>query len=131
VQRVAIEAARMGKEDAPKSISELVNSIRNQKIAEAHHQAIADAPHARYVHEGTGPGGTPPIEALRRWARLAQLRPREGGSERDMLFLIARKIRRDGTKAQPFFDRALQTSQQRMLALVPKAARDSIEVALS
>lgn len=131
VQRVAIEASRIMRDDAPKSLSELVNSIRNERLAQSFHRSIADAPHAAYVHDGTGPGGAPPIEALRRWARLAQLRPLEGRSERDMLFLIQRKIRRQGTPAQPFTERAIRTSQERMLALVPRAARDSIEVALS
>ena len=130
-QRVAIEAARIGKEDAPKSLSELTNSIRNEQIGVAFHRVIASAAHARYVHDGTTGGGVAPIEVLRRWVRVANIRPRLAISEDEMLYLIQRKIYNEGSKAQPFFNRALRTSRERMLALVPAAARDAIEVSLS
>lgn len=131
VQRVAIEGARTAKREAPKSLSELVNSIRNEKIGQAFHRIIADAPHARYVEEGTGPGGWPPMEAIRRWIRVQQMQPRQARDERGLAFLIARAIHRRGTKAQPYMEPARQTSQQRLLALLPESARRGVEVALS
>lgn len=131
VQRAAIEGTRTAKREAPKAFTELVNSILNEMVGLAFHRIISRARHARYVEEGTGPGGRPPMEVIRRWIRIKQIEPRHARNERDLGFLIARSIERKGIKAQPYMEPARQSSQDRLMALLPEAARRGMEVALS
>jgi hypothetical protein len=56
-----------------------------------------------FVHEGTRPHW-PPIQAITPWAKRHGIPP----------FLVARSIARKGTKAVPFFDIAVQKSQNRI-----------------
>ena len=129
VQRVAIEGTRIMRQDAPKNASELVNSIRNEQLAQAFHAVVATAPHAGYVHDGTPPGSSPPIDALRAWIRTARIRPTQARNTRDLAFLIQRKIRQRGIPARPFSQRTVQTSQDRLRTLIPQAVdRASAEV---
>lgn len=121
IQRVAIEGADQMKADAPKNSSELTNSIRNDQIGQAFHRVIADAPHAAFVHEGTGPGGSPPLDVLQAWIRTAQIQPRQARNVRDLAFLIQRKIRRAGIRAQPFSENTVTTTQERLQQLLPEA----------
>lgn len=123
VMRAAIEGTRVMKADAPKNASELVNSIRNTQLGLAFHAVVATAPHAAYVHDGTGPGGAPPIDVLRAWIRTARIRPTQAKDDRGLAFLIQRKIRRFGTPARPFSRRTVETSQQRLAALIPQATQ--------
>ncbi|MFW6340652.1 MAG: HK97 gp10 family phage protein [Wenzhouxiangella sp.] len=129
VQRAAILGARDAKRAAPKSLSELANSIRNEQLGLAFHRVLADAPHARHVEEGTGPGGSPPLDILRAWIRTAQIQPREARNVRDLAFLIQRKIRRTGTPAQPYMAPQVDTSRARLLRMLPQAIRQGAEEA--
>jgi hypothetical protein len=131
VQRAAIEGSRTAKREAPKAFSELVNSIRNEQVGLAFHRIISSARHARYVEEGTGPGGRPPPEVIRRWIQVHQIRPKHARDERELGFLIANKIEREGIDKQPYMEPGRQTSQDRLMALLPAAARRGVEVALS
>ena len=128
---VAVEGARTAGREAPKAVSTLRDSIIAEKVGEAFWQFRTRVDYARYVEEGTGPGGRPPIEAIRRWIRQHQIQPRQARDERGLAFLIARSIERKGTPAQPFMEPARQTSQQRLMARLPEAARRGMEVALS
>lgn len=129
VQRAAIEGSRAAKDAAPKFLSTLANSIGTQKLGQGSHRIIARANYARHVEEGAGPGGAPPIEALRRWIRLKGITGRAATSERDLAFLIQRKIRRRGTPAQPFMGPQVESTQDRLLQLLPRAIQAGAEEA--
>lgn len=132
VQRVAIEGANQARNAAPKGRdSTLAGSITPKRLGQMHHAFIAQAGYSRFVEEGTGPGGFPPIEAIRGWMARYGITPRGGQDERSTAFLIARKIFRQGTPAQPFMAPARETSIQRMRASPPEALRRGTERALS
>lgn len=131
IRRIAIEGARQMKGDAPKNTSELTNSIRNRQIGLAVHEVIADAPHADFVHEGIGPGSAPPIDILRAWIRTAQIQPRAARNDRDLAFLIQRKIRRDGIPARPFSEPTVASTMGRLQRLLPQAIDAGIKDALA
>ena len=63
----------------------------------------AEAKHAPFVEFGTKPH-FPPIAPLERWAQLKLGKPGAG-------FAIAKKISERGTKAQPYFEPAIEESQ--------------------
>ena len=131
IQRAAIEAARQMRQDAPKNKSTLANSITNQRVDVLSHRAIALAGYAAAVHEGVGPGSAPPMEALRSWAKTAQIRPLPGSTERDFLFRIRRKIFRDGIPAKPFSETAASTTPERLRELIPSAIDAGMSEALA
>lgn len=132
VERVAGEGMREARSGAPKGgTSTLTDSITPKRLGQMHHAFIAQAGYSRFVEEGTGPGGFPPIESIRTWMRTVGITPRGGQDERSTAFLIARKIFRQGTPAQPFMAPARETSIQRMQALLPDALRRGTERALS
>jgi len=118
-----VNVLKFNNDTAPKSLSTLTNSIINERVASLFARIIARAGYAAAVEQGTGPGGSPPLEAIRRWIRVAQITPRNPDmSERDLAFVIRRKIRREGTPAQPFMAPAAETTRQRLARLLPRAA---------
>lgn len=67
----------------------------------------------KFVEEGRGPGKMPPIDSILSWVRMKHILPRESHgklpTERDLAFLIARKIGRFGIKGTNDLERAKQT----------------------
>lgn len=103
--RAAAEIARQMKQDAPKALSTLANSINSAQTGLLEYRVGPHVQYARYVEEGTLGGGWPPAEALRRWIRLKGIRPRTPGmSEDDLVYVIGRAIHRRGTRPQPFVE---------------------------
>lgn len=73
----------------------------------------SDAKHAPFVEFGTRPH-FPPVAPLERWAKVKLGKPGLG-------FVIAKKIARKGTKAQPYFQPAVDESLQDVHRLIEKA----------
>lgn len=71
------------------------------------------APYAIYVHEGTAPH-FPPLEAITPWANRHGIPP----------FAVALSIARKGTKANPFFDLAIDDQQATVDNYFDKAATE-------
>jgi len=73
--------------------------------------------YAKFVHQGTRPHSVDP-STLEAWARRKGLNP----------YLVARSIRRKGTKANPFFTRAVEQNAQKAVrifsTLLNKAIND-------
>jgi hypothetical protein len=130
VHRVAIMGMRDARTAAPKAMSTLVNSIMTERVGPAHHRIVAEAGHASAQEHGRRPGRMPPIEAIRRWIRVRQIRGRGGISERSLAFLIARKIGREGTEAQPYMEPQRATSQDRLRRMIPLAVNRGLQEAL-
>lgn len=64
-----------------------------------------------YVENGRGPGKFPPPPAIREWIQVKPVTPVPGMDGRtpsveQLTFLIGRKIAREGTQPQPFFEPA-------------------------
>lgn len=64
-----------------------------------------------YLENGRGPGKFPPPPAIRSWIEVKPVTPYPDSQGRiptvdQLTFLISRKISREGTSAQPFFEPA-------------------------
>ncbi len=68
------------------------------------------APYAVYVHEGTQPHGVP-MSAITPWALRHGIPP----------FLVARAIKRKGTKPKPFFTNSIDKSDEKINEFFSKA----------
>lgn len=117
-QEVAVEA-RGG---APKAFSTLAQSILVRREGQADYSVIAGARYARYVEKGTGPGGKPPLQALRDWIRIKRIEPADPTMDREQLaHLLQRSIAKRGTRAQPFMQPALEAKLPRIRELLEQA----------
>ena len=69
----------------------------------------------KYVEYGRGPGKMPPIEAIESWVRVKPIVPdsRTGKvpNTKQLAYLIARKIGREGTPAQRPLERTLYSDE--------------------
>lgn len=127
----AEEVAAFIKRDAPVDTSRLKNSVSVKQKTGLSVEIVAQSNNAPYMEFGTkkhfkapagletyasqfrgqkGSGQTNPIEALTRWVRRKGIannynarRVKKSDRERQVAFMIFRKIKRDGVKPQPFF----------------------------
>lgn len=84
----------------------LGNSITIQKTRFGARRVATDTGYGLYVEFGRPPGKWPPRNRLERWAKRKL--GLSGKEAKNAAFLIARKIGKEGTKAQPFLRPAYQ-----------------------
>lgn len=94
----------------------LSNSGRAEKLGSCDYQAgffseLQGRGYAEYVENGRKAGKMPPPKILTAWVRK-KLRIRKEKQAASVAFLIARKIAKKGTKAQPFFGPAVASQQK-------------------
>lgn len=82
------------------------------------------APHAIYLHEGTGPAVgrpvfMPPLDALRGWAS-------RHGIPEDALFALAKSIGQKGLRPRKFLTKAMNRRRQGMNARIAARVRKSL-----
>lgn len=79
---------------------------------------LAMAKYAEFVHDGTKPHMPPtdPGGSLDRWAKKKGI----------PTFLVARAIARRGTKAQPFFDEAIEANEGKINSLFSEAIQATV-----
>ena len=125
--RLRNEGIRKAKNEAPKAETTLSNSILGRRVSQSHHTIIANQHYARYVEEGTGPGGSVPQQSLEDWVRVKGITPTDiYTSEEQMMYLIARSIRRKGTPAQPYMKPAYAHILEQTPAAARRVAADAI-----
>lgn len=82
--------------------------------------------YGQYVHYGRKPGKQPPVSSIEEWMKKkpVRLRNRQGSFvketpklRRQVAFLIARKIGRDGIEPYPYFTQAVEASFEKREAV--------------
>lgn len=112
---------------APYAGSELVRTISYQYTGPLRVEVFAAKQYARYVEEGTGPGGMPPLYTLRDWIRARHITPRDPNmSENQLAYIIGRSITARGTPAQPFMEPSLERSEARIQQLLNAATAKAL-----
>lgn len=121
----------------PKANGDLWKNIKRARLAPLIHQIISRARHGRWVEEGTGlygpkarrPGrGMLPdsgVTAIAKWIARKGIVARKVSQE-ELPWIIARKIARDGTPAQPSAELALNVNRPRVNQLVAAAIARAI-----
>ena len=133
VRRGAKEVMRDARDLAPKATSLLTQSIRTQRIGMAEQAVIADAQHALATEIGRKPGLMPPVQSLIDWIRTVKIEPNAEGvrNERDLAFVIGRKIARDGIEAQPYMAPALRKNESRLNQIMRESAIRGVQRAFA
>lgn len=127
--------AREAKRRAPKFQSNLVNSIRAEKVPEAlppgvlAWQARTGVNYARYVEEGIGPMLSHPpgiANGLLEWVR-AKFAPENDKALSRIAFAVAFAIQRRGIRPRPYMAPAMEASEARVRQWMRQAVQAGIE----
>ncbi len=119
LSRGRMELARLARAKAAKADSTLTQSIRSKRKGVGLYEVIAGANNARYVEEGTGPGGWIPKESLQDWIQAKGITPNDPDmTKEDLAHIIQRSIFNKGTPAQPYFRPAYDEMKPRLHQLV-------------
>lgn len=121
--RGAEEVAREAKGNAPKAFSNLVNSIRAERVDALHYQVVEGMNYGRPVEEGAAPHGVNSAKLIPWVERVLGVRGKEA---RDKAFLIARAIRRRGTRAQEYMKPAAEAKTSRLFELVNQGVDEGL-----
>lgn len=123
---------------APKADGTLARQIQRGRLGVAIFEIVSRADHGAYVERGTGIYG-PLARRINKGmpdsgvARIAAWIARRGIVARsvrqeDLPYVIARKIARDGTRAQPYMEPAADAMEPRVRQLVRAAIDRSLSV---
>ena len=104
LRRFGEELARAMKRKAPKAFTTLTNSIKVDPDGPLAYRIGPHVAYAWWVENGRPPGGKmPPINALIDWIKVKHLQPFAARmDERDLAFVIGRRMQQRGIKGQPF-----------------------------
>lgn len=84
-------------------------------------------PYWKWVEKGRKPGKMPPIDAILQWVKVKPIIPRENNgvipTEKQLAYLIARKIGRDGTDPQNIFNESNQSAKDRFINKILEAIK--------
>lgn len=125
---IAREAKRNAKANGSMAHSILINSINSYTSLDGLEAvAFAGANYAWYVENGTSGGGYPNQQTIIDWLRVKHIKPADPEtSEKELAYLIARKIALHGTPAQPFMEPAFQTEKEATINRVNTAVQRAI-----
>lgn len=120
--------------DNKKASGDLINSIKLRNIEFKNNKyqgSISLASYWKYVEYGRKPGKFPPPNKILKWIKIKPIIPRPNNgikpTEKQLGFLISRKIARDGIKAGNQLSEALDL----VWARNEKAISDAIELDLT
>lgn len=133
ISRIMAEMARSARGYAPKSFSNLVNSIRAKRINALEGIVAPGINYAQMVEEGTGiygptgiaTGKLPPVDSIEDWVVLNRIGSGDVDSL-DMAWMVARKIAATGTRPQPFLQPAIDDNKARAESRINQAIEDAI-----
>jgi hypothetical protein len=119
LERAALEVGREAKRLAPKAFSTLAQSILHERLSPFAYRVGPHVEYGRYVEEGTGRGGVPPVRSMLDWIKVHRISPNDPAmTPEDLAFVMARSIASKGTPAQPYLVPAAKTKESRVIALV-------------
>jgi|GEM_PF-1540916 HK97 gp10 family phage protein len=127
---IAKHAKRKVRENGSMAHSTLIDSIQSSVAGNGLEAIIyAGVNYARYIEEGTRGGGYPNQQTIIDWLRVKHIEPNNPEtSEKELAFLIARKIALHGTPAHPFMEPAFQAEKNatlnRVNASINRAMRE-------
>lgn len=86
----------------------------------------------KYIEEGRGPGKFPPLDKIEEWIRIKPVAPYPDSrgkvpSNKQLAFLIGRKIAEEGTEGRHLLDNAIESTQDWM-EIIEQAISKDIEM---
>lgn len=115
LRRAANEVAREEKKNAPKSFSNLVNSISANKISDLHYRISTGVKYGFYMEHGTKPyfpNSTNLVPWIRQFFKLNEPQAKR------LSFVIARSIARKGVHKHPYVEPTVKKMRPRVIELM-------------
>jgi hypothetical protein len=126
LNKIAAETEKMAVERARSlkiySTGNLINQIRQKRIAKLAYAVISGAEYSIYVEKGRKPGAWPPYQPIYEWVRRHYKRfssfktKGSKGAQKDIkraTFLVQRKIARKGIAPRPYMEYTWDRMQSR------------------
>lgn len=114
VLRTVKEMARAARRKAPQADGILLKSIHHRMADPLTGLVLVGVDYGQMVEDGTGPGGSPPIQDLIDWIKVKRIEPNDPEmDQRDLAFVMARSIAINGTPAQPYLQPAFDSLKKR------------------
>lgn len=122
----------------PKATGWAQRNIHVGRIAPLVHEVISRSLHAGFIERGTnlfGPTKTASgnrmlpdgaVSDIANWIRVKGITPRPGVTPEQLPWLIARKIARDGTRAQPYMEPARVAMEPQVVERVTANVRQGL-----
>lgn len=133
IQRSTEEMARGAKRNLRKNDSlansTLINSVNGIYPSALEGNVVVGVNYGVYIEEGTGSGGSPPIDTLLDWIKVRGITPNNPEDDlEDLAYLFQRKIAIEGTEAKPFlepsFDEFKDKADRRINLAIKKALKE-------
>ena len=121
--------------DGKNASGNLINSIKNVDITFENGQIIGEislASYWKYVEYGRRPGKFPPPDAILNWVKIKPILPRpmnglKPPSEKQLAFLISRKIAKNGIKAGNQLQEALEVTWNKWENILSQSISEDIQ----
>lgn len=125
--RGAQEIARDAKQNAPKFLTTLANSILPRKVGELHHEVGTGMQYAAARELGTAPAwpDMSPGSDFRKW--VERITGTKGDEADRKAFLLGRRLSRKGTEASEYMRRAYDDNIDRIEARISGAIGKGLE----
>ncbi|CAM2801789.1 MULTISPECIES: hypothetical protein [Vibrio] len=122
--------SRAAKEEAPKAESTLTHSIRSNVVGELQRMITSSLRYNAFVAQGTDAQGMPPVQSVLDWVRVKRIQPKHPkADQRDLAFIIARSIAKNGTQGNDFYDRAAEQTQDQVADILKRSVNDGLRAA--
>ena len=129
IGRILPEMARAAKDEAPKSMSTLTNSIKDDRISPLEGIVAPHVNYARAVEEGTDGGYYPPPQNILDWIRAGSgITPNDPDMDDvDLAHAISRSIAQKGTQPHPYMAPAFENKKARADFLINRAIERALQ----
>jgi len=118
------------REETPKGETTLTHSIKSQMKGELQRMITSSLRYNAFVTQGTDAQGMPPVQSVLDWVRVKRIQPKHPkADQRDLAFMIARSIAKNGTQGNDFYDRAAEQTQDQVADILKRSVNDGLRAA--
>ncbi|WP_158117218.1 hypothetical protein [Vibrio cincinnatiensis] len=122
--------SKVAREEAPKAQSTLTHTIRSHVVGELQRMITSSLNYNSWVVQDTGSQGMPPIQSILDWLKVKRIQPKTPkADQRDLAFMIARSIARNGTPANDFYERAADKTQDKVSEIINASVKMALKQA--
>ncbi len=133
-QKVQVVLQENLKNDGSVATGKLINSVKtNVKYSNLEFEVVLSAEdYLKWVNSGRNPGKQPPTDAILNWIKAKNIVPRERNgklpTEKQLSYLIARKIGREGYAGTYVFDKTIEQLNAQYIPLLQRALEEDFKI---
>lgn len=130
VEHAGMRVQKAAQLEAPQGESLLVRTIQSNVAGELQRMITSSLRYNAFVVQETGAQGAPPIRKVLDWVKVNRLQPKhQKADQRDLAFMIARSIAKNGTQGNDFYDRAAEQTQDKVADILKRSVNEGLRAA--